>query len=98
MGWKQINRSVACLILLAIVRCIPRIYDFKIISEDVEDMSDIDVVDTATSEVTQTDVDYTRSALGAQKTCEQMMDREASWTIIITVSYTHLTLPTILLV
>ena len=74
---------MACLILLAIVRCIPRIYDFKIISEDVEDMSDIDVVDTATSEVTQTDVDYTRSALGAQKTCEQMMDREASWTIII---------------
>lgn len=73
---------MACLTLLAIIRCLPRIYDFQIIGEN-EGISDVDLVNTRVGEVIPTTVDDTRKGLGGHQTCEEMMDKEASWTVII---------------
>lgn len=34
LNWKQISRAVSCMILIAIVRCLPRIYDLDIVRSE----------------------------------------------------------------
>ena len=59
LSWKHINRLVACLILLAIIRCIPRVFDFEAVVVDVDEDK------------------------GTRRRCEQTMNKEFSWTVII---------------